>query len=93
MSGISCLVNIFVNNFFCVRRHYRPLYLPMANLPVCNLRSAAPCSPFLEQNDKVDPGKKTKVNGYVVCESLRFSNDGMLVCHHGSHSVLDVFYT
>ncbi|KAG7317887.1 hypothetical protein KOW79_018922 [Hemibagrus wyckioides] len=44
-------------------RHYRPLYLPMANLPVCNLRSAAPCSPFLEQNDKDDPGKKTKVCG------------------------------
>ncbi|KAK3515752.1 hypothetical protein QTP70_030194 [Hemibagrus guttatus] len=38
-------------------RHYRPLYLPMANLPVCNLRSAAPCSPFLEENDKDDPGK------------------------------------
>ncbi|MCJ8745540.1 hypothetical protein PDJAM_G00131330 [Pangasius djambal] len=41
-------------------RHYRPLYLPMANMPVCNLRSAAPCSPFLEENDKADPGKKTK---------------------------------
>ncbi|XP_047664480.1 protein DBF4 homolog A isoform X2 [Tachysurus fulvidraco] len=44
-------------------RHYRPLYLPMANLPVCNLRSTAPCSPFLEENDKVDPGKKSKMSG------------------------------
>ncbi|KAF5907184.1 disintegrin and metalloproteinase domain-containing protein 22 isoform X1, partial [Clarias magur] len=43
-------------------RHYRPLYLHMANMPVCNLRSAAPCSPFLEENDKDEPGKKTKVH-------------------------------
>ncbi|XP_046733295.1 protein DBF4 homolog A [Silurus meridionalis] len=44
-------------------RHYRPLYLPMVSMPVCNLRSAAPCSPFLEEHDKDYPGKKAKVHG------------------------------
>ncbi|TSK20196.1 Disintegrin and metalloproteinase domain-containing protein 22 [Bagarius yarrelli] len=44
-------------------RHYRPLYLPMANLPVCNFRSAAPCSPFLEANVRENPGKRAKVCG------------------------------
>ncbi|XP_060756236.1 protein DBF4 homolog A isoform X2 [Neoarius graeffei] len=43
-------------------RHYRPFYLPMANMPVCNFRSAAPCSPFLEK-DKADAGKQKKVHG------------------------------
>ncbi|XP_076869032.1 protein DBF4 homolog A [Brachyhypopomus gauderio] len=28
-------------------RQYRPIYLPMATMPVCNFNSAAPCSPFL----------------------------------------------
>uniref|UniRef100_A0A8B9RH38 Protein DBF4 homolog A n=1 Tax=Astyanax mexicanus TaxID=7994 RepID=A0A8B9RH38_ASTMX len=33
-------------------RHYRPIYLPMANMPVFNFKSAVPCSPFLvEAND------------------------------------------
>ncbi|XP_036414797.1 protein DBF4 homolog A isoform X2 [Colossoma macropomum] len=45
-------------------RHYRPIYLPMANMPVCNFKSAAPCSPFLvDENDNDAPGKKTKVHG------------------------------
>ncbi|XP_066534128.1 protein DBF4 homolog A [Hoplias malabaricus] len=45
-------------------RHYRPLYLSMAHMPACNFRSAAPCSPFLvEENDNDAPGKKQKVHG------------------------------
>ncbi|KAI4873124.1 hypothetical protein NFI96_015552, partial [Prochilodus magdalenae] len=45
-------------------RHYRPIYLPMANMPVCNFRSVAPCSPFLvDENDNDAPGKKTKAHG------------------------------
>lgn len=47
-------------------RHYRPIYLPMPDMPVCNLRSAAPCSPFLVEHDKDVPGKKTKVHGSGV---------------------------
>ncbi|KAL7840310.1 hypothetical protein AOLI_G00256330 [Acnodon oligacanthus] len=45
-------------------RHYRPIYLPMVNMPVCNFKSAAPCSPFLvDENDNDAPRKKTKVHG------------------------------
>lgn len=42
-------------------RHYRPIYLPLSNMPVCNLRSFPPCSPFLmEEQGKDDPKKKQK---------------------------------
>ncbi|XP_051575682.1 protein DBF4 homolog A-like isoform X2 [Myxocyprinus asiaticus] len=42
-------------------RHYRPIYLPMPNMPVCNLRSTPPCSPFLvEEHGKGDQKKKQK---------------------------------
>lgn len=42
-------------------RHYRPVYLPLSNMPVCNLRSFPPCSPFLmEEQGKDDPKKKQK---------------------------------
>ncbi|XP_052000702.1 protein DBF4 homolog A-like [Xyrauchen texanus] len=42
-------------------RHYRPIYLPMSNMPVCNLRSPPPCSPFLvEEHGKGDQKKKPK---------------------------------
>ncbi|XP_056331499.1 protein DBF4 homolog A [Danio aesculapii] len=42
-------------------RHYRPIYLPVSNMPVCNLRSHPPCSPFLmEEQGKDDPKKKQK---------------------------------
>ncbi|XP_062841691.1 protein DBF4 homolog A [Trichomycterus rosablanca] len=45
-------------------RHYRPFHLQLANMPVCNLRSAAPCSPFLlEENIKNQPEKKPKAHG------------------------------
>ncbi|XP_017575295.2 protein DBF4 homolog A [Pygocentrus nattereri] len=45
-------------------RHYRPIYLPMPNMPVCNFKSPAPCSPFLvDENDNDAPRKKTKVHG------------------------------
>ncbi|CAM4704024.1 unnamed protein product [Leuciscus chuanchicus] len=40
-------------------RHYRPIYLPLSNMPVCNLRSLPPCSPFLmEEHGKDDTKKK-----------------------------------
>lgn len=42
-------------------RHYRPIYLPMTNMPMCNLQSAPPCSPFLmEDRGKDDAKKKLK---------------------------------
>ncbi|KAK9961347.1 hypothetical protein ABG768_009138 [Culter alburnus] len=42
-------------------RHYRPIYLPVSNMPVCNLRSLPPCSPFLvEEHGKDDTKKKPK---------------------------------
>ncbi|XP_057196306.1 protein DBF4 homolog A [Triplophysa rosa] len=42
-------------------RHYRPIYLPMTNMPTCNLQSAPPCSPFLmEEHGKDDAKKKLK---------------------------------
>ncbi|KAA0702782.1 Protein DBF4 -like protein A [Triplophysa tibetana] len=42
-------------------RHYRPIYLPMTNMPICNLQSAPPCSPFLmEEHGKDDAKKKLK---------------------------------
>ncbi|XP_072515196.1 protein DBF4 homolog A [Salminus brasiliensis] len=44
-------------------RHYRPIYLPMANMPVFNFKSAVPCSPFLvEENDDAKT-KKQNVHG------------------------------
>ncbi|XP_067305649.1 protein DBF4 homolog A [Pseudorasbora parva] len=42
-------------------RHYRPIYLPLSNMPVCNLHSLPPCSPFLmEEHGKDDSKKKQK---------------------------------
>ncbi|XP_016137301.1 protein DBF4 homolog A-like isoform X2 [Sinocyclocheilus grahami] len=37
-------------------RHYCPIYLPLSNTPVCNLRSIPPCCPFLmDEYGKEDP--------------------------------------
>ncbi|KTF83974.1 hypothetical protein cypCar_00033734, partial [Cyprinus carpio] len=42
-------------------RHYHPIYLPLSNMPVCNLRSLPPCSPFLmDEHGKEDPKKRRK---------------------------------
>uniref|UniRef100_A0A8C1J410 Protein DBF4 homolog A n=1 Tax=Cyprinus carpio TaxID=7962 RepID=A0A8C1J410_CYPCA len=42
-------------------RHYHPIYLPLSNMPVCNLRSLPPCSPFLvDEYGKEDPKKRRK---------------------------------
>ncbi|XP_042597503.1 protein DBF4 homolog A [Cyprinus carpio] len=42
-------------------RHYRPIYLPLSNMPVCNVRSLPPCSPFLmDEHGKDDPKKRHK---------------------------------
>ncbi|XP_016381974.1 protein DBF4 homolog A isoform X1 [Sinocyclocheilus rhinocerous] len=42
-------------------RHYRPIYLPLSNMPVCNVRSLPPCSPFLmDERGKDDPKKRHK---------------------------------
>ncbi|XP_043117044.1 protein DBF4 homolog A [Puntigrus tetrazona] len=42
-------------------RHYRPLYLPLSNMPVCNIRSLPPCSPFLmDEHGKDDTKKRHK---------------------------------
>lgn len=43
----------------------------MANMPVCNFKSAAPCSPFLvEENANNVSGKKPKVHGYVALKCI-----------------------
>ncbi|XP_050988207.1 protein DBF4 homolog A [Labeo rohita] len=39
-------------------RHYRPIYLPLSNMPVCNLQSLPPCSPFLVDDHGKDDLKK-----------------------------------
>ncbi|XP_026083312.1 protein DBF4 homolog A isoform X1 [Carassius auratus] len=42
-------------------RHYRPIYLPLSKMPVCNLRSLPPCCPFLmDEHGKEDPKKRPK---------------------------------
>ncbi|XP_026865272.2 LOW QUALITY PROTEIN: protein DBF4 homolog A [Electrophorus electricus] len=53
-------------------RQYRPIYLPMPNMPMCNLKSAAPCCPFLvEETCKDSHRGKVKERGSCVDRRAR----------------------